>query len=51
MTTRDHSKHEWMEEGNEVKLQLDHKATLYIVLAAHGTTIKETNFPATMAYM
>lgn len=34
MTTRDQSRHEWMEEGNEVKLQLDHKATLYIVLVA-----------------
>lgn len=32
MTTRDHSGHEWMEEGNEVNLQMDHRATLYILL-------------------
>lgn len=46
MTTRDHSRHEWMEEGNKVKLQLDDKATVYIVLVALLMT-ETTNNPPT----
>lgn len=29
MTTRDHSRHEWMEEGNEVNLQMDQLCTFF----------------------